>query len=409
MQSIATINQTEQLKNQLNALLPLATTQQQSIAQKFAIDWCFAANHHNTKCLTQAETKMLILHDITAQGKALQSHFDIKNYYRAIQKIEKYAAEGRFLDDLLIKELYLIISETQEMVSKKTNNALTDLVASYKQALVMEINTNTIDLAIDFHQKFMQVKPFPKANHRIAQLLLNFLLMRDNYPPIIIRPTDREGYQHALHEAHKGNKLHLNILIHQRLTAALQLNIKGAQGFNIERINNVEEELSIFKQHLQQQDPPAIVRITPTIAEEHLTASIAPAVELFIKKMRQFDEMYAERKIELRLQFGDIITNHTIQSTREFQHLTLENLEDGIGSIMLDYKLIVFRHNTKKVVNHDATLFVLFNRFDFQIYSPGIQPAFIKRYYEPFTDTEMHELTDNIVKNLLDTVKNSIA
>ncbi len=407
MQIIATQSQLIQLKQQLDALLPIAASQAQTINQKLWIEWCYAVNYKTAKSLTHGETKMLILHDITAQGKSLQHHFDVKNFFRAVNKLAEYAHDARFFDVLFIKEMHLIACQNEEKISPEAENALSELVLWYKDALITE-TTDTVDLAITVHQRFLNVSPFSQGNYRVAQLLLNFLLMREGYPPLIVRPQDREAYTYALQEAEKDNKNYLYLLLQQRLCDSLKLNIKGAQGFSVERVTNVDEEVNLFKQMLDQKTPSTITRVTADIAEQHITASISPLVRLFIDKIKPFDEMYAERKIEMRLQFGDFVSTHYLNSAKEFEKIILEHIEDGVGSIMIEYRLVVFKHNKKQVVNHNTTLFVIFQRFDYQVYSPGIEPAFAKRYYETLSEPEMSEITTNIAKKLLESVKDSM-
>ena len=57
------------LKLELDKLRPISKEREGKIMQKFRLDWNYHSNHLEGNSLTFGETRMLILHGITAQGK----------------------------------------------------------------------------------------------------------------------------------------------------------------------------------------------------------------------------------------------------------------------------------------------------------------------------------------------------
>ena len=49
-----------------------------------------------------------------------------------------------------------------------------------------------------FHAKFENIHPFADGNGRAGRLLMNYFLLRDGHPPIIIHEEDRKAYFSAL-------------------------------------------------------------------------------------------------------------------------------------------------------------------------------------------------------------------
>jgi Fic family protein len=56
-------------------------------------------------------------------------------------------------------------------------------------------------LAVIFHHKFEKIHPFMDGNGRTGRMLLNFILMKKGYPPMIIRRRRRDEYLDALSKA----------------------------------------------------------------------------------------------------------------------------------------------------------------------------------------------------------------
>jgi Fic family protein len=62
---------------------------------------------------------------------------------------------------------------------------------------------NPFVLATIFHHKFEKIHPFSDGNGRTGRLLLNYILIKNNYPPIIITKKNRDKYLQALESADK--------------------------------------------------------------------------------------------------------------------------------------------------------------------------------------------------------------
>lgn len=66
-----------------------------------------------------------------------------------------------------------------------------------------------------FHACFETIHPFADGNGRVGRMLLNYYLMRNNYPPIIIYDEDKETYYMALEVYNKTEELSGMILFFQ--------------------------------------------------------------------------------------------------------------------------------------------------------------------------------------------------
>lgn len=58
-----------------------------------------------------------------------------------------------------------------------------------------------IELAAEFHFRYVYIHPFIDGNGRTARLLMNLILMRKGYPITVVRAEDRDKYMKALETA----------------------------------------------------------------------------------------------------------------------------------------------------------------------------------------------------------------
>ena len=74
-----------------------------------------------------------------------------------------------------------------------------DLLTKWYDANKKKLHPFT--LAVIFHHKFEKIHPFMDGNGRTGRILMNFILMKNNYPPVIIQKKNRSEFLDALSTA----------------------------------------------------------------------------------------------------------------------------------------------------------------------------------------------------------------
>jgi len=86
----------------------------------------------------------------------------------------------------------------------KLDYYLNDLINWYKKN---KSKFKPLVLAAIIHNQFEHIHPFQDGNGRVGRLVLNFILLKNKYPPINISLEDRKDYYISLQEYHKNKDL----------------------------------------------------------------------------------------------------------------------------------------------------------------------------------------------------------
>ncbi len=217
----------EQLKRQVDALRPLNPELMRTIAQKFREDWTYHSNAIEGNTFTYQETAFFLREGLTVKGKSLREHLEIVNHAEAVDYLAD-AMRERELTERFVKDLHAMLFQGVRDLSfapgaykQKDNHVLTVsgelhrycsylLVPQEMEALIgwydqERTRLHSIELAALFHHKLAAIHPFSDGNGRVSRLCMNFILMKNGFPPAIIRNENRLDYYVALEQADQHN------------------------------------------------------------------------------------------------------------------------------------------------------------------------------------------------------------
>ncbi|MCY7350988.1 MAG: Fic family protein, partial [Cytophagaceae bacterium] len=219
------------LKAEVDALRPLATETEQRIMQKLRLDWNYHSNSIEGNQLDYGETVAFLMHGLTAKGKPLKDHLDIRGHNEAILFLTSLVKDERGISEADIRALHkLILVEPYEVDAltpegnptkkwirlgeyKRESNSvktrtgethfyatpeetparMTDLMAWYQEAKTVA-GIHPLVVAALFHHEFTAIHPFDDGNGRMARLLSNLILMQSSFPPVVVKKEDRNSY-----------------------------------------------------------------------------------------------------------------------------------------------------------------------------------------------------------------------
>ena len=129
---------------------------------------------------------------------------------KLILKLHKLCFEGSKNFAGEFRDVEVVIKNHQrEVIHQGTlvdylENELNEFIKWYK------LNKNKFKpliLAAIIHNQFEKIHPFQDGDGRVGRLLLNFILIKNNYPPINILLKDRPEYYFTLQEYQKFDRL----------------------------------------------------------------------------------------------------------------------------------------------------------------------------------------------------------
>jgi len=210
------------------------------ITKKLKIDWTYHSNSIEGSTLTFGETLFFLNEGLTVEGKPFKDFLDAKNHAEAIDYLHDIVANNRPLSESIIKEINSLLlsgnnytiarNSLGETVKKKLNageykqhpnhvlktdgsihfyvepikvtEEIEELIAWVKKEMD---NVHPIILSATAHYNLVRIHPFDDGNGRGARIIMNLLLMKKGFYPVVVKTERKRQYLNVLSEADQGN------------------------------------------------------------------------------------------------------------------------------------------------------------------------------------------------------------
>ena len=223
-------------KAELDSRRPLTEGEVQRLYEEFMVEYTYNSNAIEGNTLTLRETDM-VLRGLTIDKKPLKDHMEAVGHKEAFWYICDLVKEKAELSEYIIKQIHtLVLADKPQdrgvyrrvpvriMGAQHTppqpyliEPKMTEFLLNYK-----ENKSNIIEKLAKFHMDFEGIHPFIDGNGRTGRLLVNLELMKEGYPPIDIKFTDRMRYYDAFDTYHvRGDASAMTKLFAEYLNARL--------------------------------------------------------------------------------------------------------------------------------------------------------------------------------------------
>ncbi len=225
-----TLCKIDSLKKEIQRLRPIRADLIPLLREKLRIEWIFHSNAIEGNSLTLGETTFFLREGLTSEGKPLKDFLEAKNHVEALDGLEDIVAKKRPITESLIKELHAVLLREIRFTEARGSNGrrikkplhpgqykirpnhvltLSGKIHRYTDPLHVKDEMeelvrwsyqaiHPVKKAAEFHYRFVAIHPFDDGNGRLARILMNLILIKDGYPPCIIRNEQRKKYLSSL-------------------------------------------------------------------------------------------------------------------------------------------------------------------------------------------------------------------
>jgi Fic family protein len=200
-------------KERLDRLRPLNPQSLDALAAWYDVELTYSSNAIEGNTLTRSETAIVLEKGITIGGKPLKDHLEAIGHRDALQFVRTLAAAGERVREIDIREIHRLIVGRLDPEEAGRYSRHQRVIAGSPLALPSPAEIPALmgdfaawlatapaglDTAFALHARFVAIHPFSDGNGRTARLLMNLILLKAGYPPIVIGPEHRVAYIDAL-------------------------------------------------------------------------------------------------------------------------------------------------------------------------------------------------------------------
>jgi len=292
---------------------------------------------------------------------------------------------------------------------QETPQLMQELIDWYRKTEIQ----HPLYLAAELHYKFIRIHPFDDGNGRIARLLINYVLMKNGYTPIIIKSADKENYITALQKADSGDKAAFPDYMAQQLIWSLELEEKAAQDKDLEEPDDIDKEISLLKKGLKYESK-LTQKATVDAISEIIEENIIPLFKVLEKRSDDLKDLFFDydRKINYKV-IGEQ-TDYLLGSKDSSWDALTKNWLDGrirqqqkrVLEIRYNYEL----KGLKKTIDGKHMWLgvdVLFGDYNYSIKTPDKNEPKVFPYGKQITEDDLQNLIKPMLRDIIKRIKNT--
>ncbi len=261
---INNVNKIFELYKTWRACQPLPTENYQSLWQWIRINFNHLSNNFEGNTLSYSETQLLLIHGRTTGDHEIREYEEMKAHDVAFEYIRKTAKDKRLitegdirdLNKICLKEPFYKIAQTSEgeptrkkiipgkyktspnHVLTKTGTLfrfatpeetpafmanLTQWIQNWLKKKEADKHKSLVSFLAGLHKRFILIHPFDDGNGRVIRLLMNYILIRLDFLPMVF--NHREEYIKAVQFSDAGDISHLEKLFADNIIFMLEKGI----------------------------------------------------------------------------------------------------------------------------------------------------------------------------------------
>ena len=206
-------------KEKIASLRPLTQGEVERLREEFMVEFTYNSNAIEGNTLTLKETAMA-LEGMTIDQKPLKDHLEAVGHRDAFLYVQDIAKNDMPLSESVIKNIHALVLMNRpedkgvyRRIPVRIMGAYTEpvdpILIEQKMAELLTTDSkrkgaiHDIERIAHFHLEFEGIHPFIDGNGRTGRLIMNLDLIRNGFPPINVKFTDRKRYYDAFDAYYK--------------------------------------------------------------------------------------------------------------------------------------------------------------------------------------------------------------
>ncbi|MBV9267793.1 MAG: Fic family protein [Acidobacteriaceae bacterium] len=229
-------------KAELDRLRPLARRGLAALAAWYDVELTYTSNAIEGNTLTRVETAEVIEKGLTIGGKPLKDHLEAIGHKEALRFVRDLAQREDPVRESDVRQIHALIlmSADPSEAGKYSDHDRVIKGSPLVLPSAWELKPLMSDFgvwlsavepgpeaAFDAHAKLVTIHPFSDGNGRTARLLMNLLLLRAGYAPVVIGPEHRIRYLDSLQALQlHGHEEPYKQFLYERLESGLDEHLR---------------------------------------------------------------------------------------------------------------------------------------------------------------------------------------
>ncbi len=200
----------EQLK-EIQKQLPKEALE--SFDKSFEIEYTHNSTAIEGNTLSLIQTKAVLEDGISIGGKTLREIYEVVNHKKAFHFIKKCIADGKPLDENIVKDIHAILMENiltggiYRTVNVRISGAkhkppvpseMYQQIKNFYANMPYRAESNAVEFAAWTHAEFVKIHPYVDGNGRTSRMIMNYQLMANGFLPVSIAKENRLEYFEVL-------------------------------------------------------------------------------------------------------------------------------------------------------------------------------------------------------------------
>lgn len=426
------LNRISELDRIFKQLQPIKPESKLALDKKFRLEFNYNSNHLEGNTLTYGETEQLLIFDIVPKGDhSFREAEEMKGSDVAYKLIIDWANEqDRPLSEQQIKNLNQVLlvrpfwkeaitpdgQPTRRLIKvgdyKEFPNSvqlqngeifryaspidtpilMADLIKWFREEEEKK-ELHPAVLAALFHYKFVCIHPFDDGNGRISRLLMNYVLIRNGFPPVVIKSADKSNYLRALNRADTGDLDAFVAYILNQLSWSLELCIKAANGESLDEPGDLDKKIKVLKQKLNpnaDSERLASIKKSREVVKNLFEESLKILLVQLNGKLEQLDSLFKNTYVYLYVDSQ----NPTIGFEKNLSKIESQLSKSDIGRITFIYVINDLMNDDQTILRSGLQL--IFHENQYEISSSETGLYFTKSYNSQLSESEILSIIERI-------------